>query len=170
MFRETNSENSCTSTFAGGFEAECSSTFTAAYERRLPEMMALRESELALMTVEPHKAVPTVLGALASIKYMQEELSGLWEIDDGLLEDLEDYARAAAEANSRFRTAGGAGPGVSMLDERARSVRRMLRLAAEALVERGLMDGSRLGSFKGRKGYENVAFDLLGYPSPLRSR
>jgi hypothetical protein len=50
-----------------------------------------------------------------------------------------------------------------MLDERGRRVRRMLRLAAEALVERGLIDGSRLGSFKGHKGYENVAFDLLGY-------
>jgi hypothetical protein len=90
-----------------GFEAASSSTFTAAYERRLPEMMALRQRELALMTVEPYKAVPTVLGALASIKYMQAELSALWEIDDGLLEDLEDYARAAAEANSRFRTAAG---------------------------------------------------------------
>jgi hypothetical protein len=77
MFSEKSSENSCTSTFAEGFEAESSSTFTAAYERRLPEMMALRESELALMTVEPYKAVPTVLGALASIKYIQEELSAL---------------------------------------------------------------------------------------------
>ena len=84
MFSEKSSENSCTSTFTGGVEAASSSTFTAAYERRLPEMMALREKELTLMTVEPYKAVPTVLGALASIKYMQEELSALRELDDGL--------------------------------------------------------------------------------------
>jgi len=108
-------------------------------------------------------AVATVLGALPAIERLEPSILELAGVDRKAISGLEDYARAAAEASSRHRTASAPGREIVELYARAVKVREILRSDLGALVTRGLVDRRRLSSFTGNVGYQNVGFELVDY-------
>jgi hypothetical protein len=135
----------------------------------MPDMRALREGELAALNLDTAAAVTTVLGALPKIRRLRDHLLALQGIDEALIDDLEDYASAAAEAHSRFRIATTRRDHLIPLNRKAAKLRETLKLDVQALVRRGLIEPARVASFKGRTGYKNVAFELIGYANLLRA-
>jgi hypothetical protein len=144
------------------------SAFTAAYERRLPAILALKDSDLATLNVDVHASTTTALGALPKIRAFTARIAALGDIDQSLIEGLEDYAQAASEAHSRYVTALVPRNEAAALQDEALKTRRVFRADAEALAARGLIDRARLAPFKNRSGYRNLAFELIDYANLLR--
>jgi hypothetical protein len=144
------------------------SAFAAAYERRLPAILAVEDSDLATLNVDVHASTTTALGALAKIRVFSERIAALGEIDQSLIGGLEDYAQAASEAHSRWVTALVPQNEAAALQEEGLKIRRIFRADAEALAARGLIDRARLAPFKHRAGYRNLAFELIDYANLLR--
>jgi len=143
--------------------SDTTSGFSAAYDRRLAEIEAVKDDELVTLNIDVHAAVATVLGALPAIKEVQPAILGLPGIDQNLVTGLEDYAQAAGEANSRWVTATTPGQAIVLLNDSAMKMRETMRTDLAALVARGLIDKSRLSGFKGLVGYKNVGFELVDY-------
>ncbi len=137
----------------------------AAYERRLREIESV--TELIPITIDLPTAIATVLGALPQIQALKKEMATL-PIDEPVLDGLDDYAEACAEANARYVTAVAPAEEVVALNEAALALRETLRSDAAALVQRGLLDEARLAAFQGHTGYKNVGFDLIDYATLFR--
>lgn len=148
--------------------AEDRSAFTAAYNKKIDEIRAVPDAEILPHNLQINGAVTTILGALPEIAALGPEIAKLSQIDQKMVDGLGDYARAAAEANSRWAIAVGPSSDLIALYEEAANIREMLRSDSVALAARGLIDPARLGAFKGLTGYKNVAFDLVDYANLLR--
>jgi hypothetical protein len=96
---------------------------------------------------------------------LQESIVGLRGINQELVVGLEDYAEATGEANSRYMTAMTPGPAIVAMNEAAMATRETMRMDLAALVNRGLIDDTRLSAFNGFVGYKNVGFELIDYAS-----
>ncbi|HEY2409927.1 MAG TPA: hypothetical protein VGI10_28175 [Polyangiaceae bacterium] len=144
------------------------SAFTAAYERRLSEIQKVPESAFAPTNLDVHATIATVLGALPEILALKSGILALPDFDSAAVEGLEDYAMAAAEANSRSATSATPQEDIVALNSEALSLRDTLRSDASALAKRGLIDSARLSSFKGLVGYKNVGFELMDWANLLR--
>jgi len=144
------------------------SPFADAYERRFPEIQAVSEESVAALVpnLDLRAAVTTVLGALPKIMAHRKEVEAL-PLDRASFDGLEDYARAAAEAHSRWHNATTPRGDVVTLNDAAK-LRETLRADALVLAGRGLIDPARLAKFEGLTGYKNVAFELLDYANLLR--
>lgn len=151
---------------SGAFQGQ--SAFTAAFERRLGEIKAVREEDLLTVNLDVHGAVATVLGALPEILALRNEISKLPQVDVSVVDSLEDYAMAAGEANSRYATAIAPQEDILALNEEALKLRETLRSDATALAHRGLIDPARLTAFKGLIGYKNVAFELIDWANLIQ--
>src|SRR5262249_40324743 len=103
------------------------STFGAAYERRLAEIQAVQDSELSPVNIDVASAVITVLGVMPEIKELAEQIGGLPDVDQKLFSGLDDYARAAGEANSRYVTATTPAPDIIAMNDEAMKMRETLR-------------------------------------------
>jgi hypothetical protein len=126
------------------------SAFSAAYERRLSEIQAVKDDELALLNIDVHSAITTVLGVLPEILELKDGMLALASIDQQLIQGMEDYAQAAGEANSRYVTAMSPEEDIVALNEQAIAARETIRSDATALANRGLVSRDRLSAFKGR--------------------
>lgn len=145
------------------------SAFYAAYQRRLPEILAVTEQAFVPINVDVHTVVARVLGALSKIRAHEEELLSLPGANRASLEGLEDYARATGEAQLRYEYSLASDPEIQALNEEAVHERETLRTDARALVQRGLLGAETLAGFKGLVGYKNVGFELMGYADVLRN-
>jgi len=144
------------------------STFTAAYDRRLAEIQAVPDDELAVLNIDVHASVVTVLGVMPEIKALGEQIAGLPSVDQKLVGALDDYARAAGEANSRFVIATTPSQDIVAMNDQALKMRETLRSDAIALANRGLINREQLAGMQGLTGYKNVAFDLIDYANLMR--
>lgn len=145
------------------------SAFHAAYERRLPEILAVKEEAFVAINLDVHAVVARVIGALSRIKALEQQLQALPDADQSLLAGLEDYARATGEAQLRYEFSLAPGSEIQALNEEAIHKRETLRTDAAALVQRGLLEPDALLGFKGSVGYKNVSFELMGYADVLRN-
>jgi hypothetical protein len=161
MNNQAGTTNSVRASFAQG------SAFGAAYERRLPEIRAVKEVELTRVTLDVQAAVAQVLGALPEIQALREGMGGLSTLDLARVDGLGDYALALAEANSRYIIATTPKEDIVALNEAAVKMREVLRSDAHALAVRGLIPEERLTPFKGLVGYKNVAFELVDWANLL---
>lgn len=144
------------------------SAFSAAYERRLAEIRAVPDEALIVMNLDVHASVATVLGALPEILALRKEMAKLPNLNQALVDGLEDYAQAAAEANSRFVTATAPAEDIVALNAEAMKLRETIRSDAIALANRGLIDASKLKAFQGLVGYKNVGFELIDWANLMR--
>jgi hypothetical protein len=119
------------------------------------------------LNIDVHAAIATVLGSLPEIRELGEQLSKLPGLQE-TLDELEDYAFAAGEANSRYVTALTPKEDIVALNEEAVKLRETFRLDAIALVHRGLVDPERLSGFTGHVGYKNVGFELIDWANVMR--
>ena len=139
------------------------SVFRAAFERRLPEIVTVKEEDFAALTLDGHSAVTTVRGVLPQILAFRDDMRKLAFLDQKLVDSLEDYAFAAAEACARYDVATTPQEDIVALNDEAVALRERLRADALVLVGRGLVDRARLSKLTGEVGYKNVAFELLDY-------
>lgn len=144
------------------------SAFSAAYERRLAEIRAVPDNALIAMNLDVHAAVATVLGALPEIFALRKEMAKLPNLNQALVDGLEEYAEAAAEANSRFVTATEPAEDIVALNAEAVKFRETIRSDAIALANRGLIDSAKLKAFQGLVGYKNVGFELIDWANLMR--
>ena len=144
------------------------SAFSAAYERRLAEIRAVPDDALIAMNLDVHASVTTVLGALPEILALRKEMAKLPNLNQALVDGLEDYTEAAAEANSRYVTATAPEEDIIALNAEAMKLRETLHSDAVALANRRLIDPSKLKSFQGLVGYKNVGFDVIDWANIMR--
>jgi hypothetical protein len=140
----------------------------AALERRLAEIQAVQDDDLAHATVDVHTAVSIVVGALPAIRALREAMGALPGFKAALADGLEDYAWATSEANSRYEHALAPGEDLAPLLEEAMTMRETLRLDAVSLAHRGFIEKERLTAFKGLTGFKNVAFELMDWALVMR--
>ena len=77
----------------------------AAYERRLPEMEALTDPQLAPQNLDILGAVMTVRGAVARIETLRAEMLTLPATKHAVVDGLDDYALATAQAHAIWSAA-----------------------------------------------------------------
>ncbi|HEX4341543.1 MAG TPA: hypothetical protein VH062_36790 [Polyangiaceae bacterium] len=152
----------------GGSSFDDTSSFAVAYEKRLQEIRSVPDDELVTMNFDVHSAITTVLGVLPELVALREAMAALAGLDQGKISGLEEYAQAAAEANSRYVTATLPPEDIVAMNEQAMAMRETFRSDATALANRGLIARERLTAFKGLVGYKNVAFDLIDWANLMR--
>jgi hypothetical protein len=149
-------------------QVDVGSAFHAAYDKRLAEIMAVRDADFVRLNLDVHATVATILGALPEIKALRAPMSGLPGLNQSYVDALEDYALAAGEANSRYVTATTPPEDINALNDKAIALRETLKSDATALAHRGLIAPDRLLPFKGLVGFKNVAFELIDWANLLR--
>ncbi len=144
--------------------------FREAYERSLPDMAALPDSELLSINLDIPSAVATTLGAWKEIALLRDQVMGLHDFDVTRFDKLETYALAAWQAHSSYVAASTPAEPIQELADKAVASREQLLSDAVALGKRGLIDGERLKELKGPVGYKNVAIDIGVLVALLRER
>jgi hypothetical protein len=135
---------------------------SAAYERVLPKMLALADSALLTVARDNHAIAGVVLRALASIKAQRPLIEKHFRaFDFTQIDELEDYANAARQAQSAFSVSVNSPDELVDLMPRAVQLRDLLAHDAEGLVKRGKLATKLLDDLRGANGYQNVAHDLL---------
>lgn len=142
--------------------------FHAAYLRREDEMRSLGDAELSALNLDLVAAVVTVQGVLPHLRTLRGEMESLPGVDLAQIDALEDYALAAAKANSDFAIANTPAEELPALVDRAVRLREVLVTEARALAARGLLDATQARSFQSGVGYRAVAEDLVNVASFLR--
>jgi hypothetical protein len=135
----------------------------AAFERRLPEILAVPAEDAVSMNLDVNVAVCIILGSLPEITAHRGAIAGIAGVDQAAVDALEDYALATQEAHTRATTAGVPATDLVALNEEALRLREALRLDVAALANRKLVDPSRLAPIRGLVGYRNVASELISY-------
>lgn len=141
---------------------------TAAYDRRLAEIEAVEEDAFPPLNLDGRSAVATVFGVLPQVRELRDRMAQLPEFDMALVDGLEDYAEAAAEADSRFVLATEPEEDVVVLNAEGIKIRETLRWDARALANRGLIHPAQLDKFNGFTGYKNVGFELVAWATLMR--
>lgn len=131
-----------------------------AYERVLPEIMALPKEAVRRPNLEILPAVSTALGTLPRLRPLRDRLAGLIEFDIACVDRLEDYSLALMEANARFQLTYEAHDDLPALLAEAIETRDRLVGDARALVSYDLIDGTSLRNVSRSSGYKQVAMDL----------
>lgn len=146
-----------------------SAQFVEAYQKRLPEILAVPESDFTTINVDIPTVVTMVLGAMPEILALRGGIAALAVVDQKAVDGLRDYALAAGQANSIYTTAITPRDDIASLNEQALRLRDVLKSDAAALANRGLIDPARLAPLKGAIGYKNVAFELIDYANLFTS-
>jgi hypothetical protein len=144
--------------------------FREAYERALPDMAAVPESELLTINLDIPSAVATALGACRALAPLREQVMGLHDFDLTHFDKLETYALALWQAHSSYVAASTPVSPIPELAGRAAAAREQLLSDTGALAKRGLVDGARLEELRGAVGYKNVAVDIGLLVTLLRAR
>jgi hypothetical protein len=140
-----------------------------AYQRALPASKAIAQDELLPVNVDVPSAVITAAGALPEILALRAQVvEELPKFDISYFDLLETHALAAGQAHMQFLGASGPAEDLIALNAEGTALRDTLYSDAVALSNRGIMNGEKLGAFKGATGYKNVAFDLMGLATLLR--
>ena len=135
--------------------------FEEPYRRHLPEFQALALEELVVVNLDIATVVTTVLGALPEILALSPEISAqLPRFDLNRVKNLESYAMALSHANTLYLLATQPPDSLEPLLQEGNKLRELFLADANALIQRGLLNGNRLKDLKGQTGYKNLAVDL----------
>lgn len=140
-----------------------------AYERILPEAMAVPENSLATINVDITSAIITAIGVSQRLQHLEKEMSDLPNFPIEAVKKFQDYILALFSAQSRYTFATTPPEQLPEILERATTWRDILIADAKALVARGHLNGEPLKELTGTHGYKNVAFDLSGLSRLLKT-
>ncbi len=133
----------------------------AAFERVLPELKALDESDLRPITLEIPAAVITVLGVLEEVEALRPRIvAELRAFDISHVDKLEDYALALSHINNRYQAATKDPDDLEAFATEASKLRERYLAEARSLTHHGVIKESELANLKGANGRKNVANDL----------
>lgn len=151
------------------FDESVPSVFEAAYQRLLPEMLALADKELAAHTLDIAQVTTTVRGAATKLRSLRDEVAKLPYTNVTCIDDLEDAARALLYANAVYVTASKPSPALVELGERGALLRSRLYSDATALMGRALIDDEAVKSYRGTVGYRVISMDLIALATTLEA-
>lgn len=142
----------------------------AALEGIQGELLALTQEELLQQNIVPLSALVTVRGIYRALLGLREQMLRLPDFDIVNVDRLELYAAAFAGAQARFNMVKQRNRRPAALFAEALAARRQLRSDVIALVRRQLIPSDLIQNLSGRRGYEQVAADLLLLAAVLRAR
>lgn len=141
----------------------------AAFERELPAIRAVPESEFAAINVDVQSSVATALGAWPEIRALRDQIvKDVSSFDITLLDNLESYTLALGHAQTEYQTATETPASLLALANEAIKWRTILLNDATTLISRGLLSEAVLGELKGINGHKNIAFDLFALANVLK--
>ena len=141
----------------------------AAYERVLPELLAIPADRVQRVTLDITSAVATALGVVHRLAPHREVIAKHLSAFDHAIDRLQDYAFAMAHADARHSIATRPPDDIDQIYPEALRVRELLHRDATTLIAHGLMPADALRSYRGVIGHQNVAEDLLVLVMVLRS-
>ncbi|MEO7034766.1 MAG: hypothetical protein ABI548_12735 [Polyangiaceae bacterium] len=166
----TQTSNSVVGASAPAVDPATGLLYREAFLLALAASKAIPLDELLPVNVDVPSAVITASGALPQILALRAQVvEELPKFDISLFDLLETHTLAAGDAHLQFVGASGPPAELIALNEEGTALRDTLYSDAIALSNRGIINGEKLGVFKGATGYKNVAFDLLGLASVLRA-
>jgi len=138
-----------------------------AYQRRLPELMALSSKEVAAVNVDAFRASSLVANARDNLIGYREQLIRLYTFNIRLFDELEEYALAFYHAHLLCELASSR-PTQSAAVAEAKKMRRLLLDDARALVRRKSISPSQLKDIRSHPGCLHLASDLRSLVGILR--
>ncbi|MET0791648.1 MAG: hypothetical protein ABW061_09030, partial [Polyangiaceae bacterium] len=142
--------------------------YRAAFQQILPEAETVAAKDLLVINIDVTTAVTTATGALPEIMALRDQASKLPAFDIKHFDTLETYALATMHVQGEYVAASRPPEELLALNDQGIALREVLHSDATALAKRGLMNGSKLSSFKVSPGYKILAEDLVGLSSLLR--
>jgi hypothetical protein len=129
------------------------------FERARPAIEALLEGELRRVGVDAPRAVSVVLGSLSRLRELQGEMSALPGLNVALLDSLESVAMAAWYSHLMY-VQEPEGKVLEALLNEATELRAALRISAEVLALRGVLDAESVAAICAGSADLDVASDL----------
>ena len=143
--------------------------FRLAFEKILPEMLALVPAETLQVNFDVPTKVTQVLGSLPHIRALRAEIvTHLPTFDVARFDKLEDYVLALSHPHSESMSIDSTSEELQELNERATRQRNILLAIAQLLVLWGLLHRDQIAQFRGAAGYRVVSYELTGLTSLLR--
>lgn len=143
--------------------------FRAAFERLLPAIRAVPESEFASINVDVPSSVATALGAWPEVRALRDQIAkDISSFDITLMDNLESYALALGHAQTEYQTATEPSPSLLALANENIKWRTILLNDVTTLISRGLLPESVVSDLKGINGHKNIAFDLFALANVLK--
>ncbi len=140
-----------------------------AYEKTLPEILALPEDELITINIDVMAAVTSVTGALPEIRAMRDAIAAQWRnFDFEQFDKLEQYTLALNQAHSSYRSAFAPKANVAELAAELTVLRDKLLVNAQSLASMGLINSEQLKNVKVGTGYRALASDVLTLDTVFR--
>lgn len=139
---------------------ELNADANAAYEKVLPEALALNADLLNVINVDIPSAIITGFGVCERLPAHTKQLEALPDFPPERLEKLQDYVMALFIAQARYTTATTPTEQLARLLDEATNRRDIMTAEARTLIVRGLLPSNALDDLTGTHGYKNVAFDL----------
>jgi hypothetical protein len=144
--------------------------FQDAFERVLPELLAVPASEVGEINLEVEAVVSKVLALLPRIRELRADVVKIVHPDYSLAryDRIEDYTLALGHAHAVYLVSSEPPVPPEALAEEGLEVRKILAKDAAPLVKRNLLSPERLAKIGSRSGFRNIAFDLLEYVALFR--
>lgn len=133
-----------------------------AYQRVLPEAMALNADSLSTINVDVPSAIITALGVNEKLPAYADQLQTLPEFPADMFTKFQDLLLALFVAQSRYTFATTPPENLPDLLDQASAQRDIMIAEGKTLIVRGLLPANALSELTGTHGYKNVAFDLSG--------
>ncbi len=144
------------------------SALESAFRATLPAMNTLADADLLTVNLDIPKLYTKVRGVLPKLTQLHSEMRTLPGFDENLLEKIDVYSNALAHVHAACIVAQKPPSQLPALLATATEWRRILLSDARALTQRGLLPSRCLDRLKLRKGYKNVAFDVMALSALFR--
>src|SRR5262245_4533620 len=122
-------------------EGDVKPRFFEAFEKLSGEIRAMPKSDFTTINLDVPTAVATALGILPAVKALRDRAAVLPGLDVARFDRLEDYTLALAHAHGAYLVASSPPRSLEDLGDEATRVRDLLLSDANALANRGLLDG-----------------------------
>jgi hypothetical protein len=142
--------------------------YRAAFQQIEPDAEKVATKDLLVINIDVTTAVTTATGALPEILALRDQASKLAEFEIKNFDMLETFALATMHVQGEYVAASTPPEELLALNEQGIALREVLHSDATALAKRGLINGSKLSTFKVSPGYKILAEDLVGLSSLLR--
>ena len=138
--------------------------------RLQPEIDALSPDELSTMNVDPGFTASRVLGAVPAIVELHGRIARECPtVDLKAIDQLEDRAYALLAAHVNYETAILTPPGFASLTAEGFEARTVLLSIAQTFVTCNLLKQEQIASYKGGRGYHELADDVLMLTGVLKN-
>jgi hypothetical protein len=135
--------------------------FESAYQSLLPDMRALRHSQVMPIHVGIPGAITKALQIQPTVaKLINRIVEAAPEVDPHLPERLITHALALGHAHTLFVTVSEGVDELPSLSKEGRKLRAVLLTGAQVLIQRGLIEAGAVRRLRANRGYHTLAFDL----------